>query len=227
MRSSDRHQVSSPTRRLIQTAAEGLFATNGIESVTTRDLAARAKVNVAAVNYHFGGKENLTLEIFRQVARRTADRRLHNLDTLEAAGSGPSLRAVIDSFVDAYLNEDDAQSGLLLARFVLKHRVEPSEWTRAVVADELDGMALRYIAALTRAAPYLDDGEVHWRYHLMVGAILMTLSDETTGARISRLSDGRCKPNDRMQFRARMVDFLVSAFGPTAKAPIPRPGDSA
>ena len=129
------------------------------------------------------------------------------------------LREVIDAFVDAYVNDDDPRSGILLARFVLKHRVEPSEWTRAVVAEELDGMALRFISALGRAAPHLTEAEVHWRYHLMVGAILMTLSDETTGARIARLSQGKCRPEHRAQFRARMVDFLVSAFGPTPGAP--------
>jgi hypothetical protein len=119
----------------------------------------------------------------------------------------------VASFVDAYVGEEDPQSGILLAQFVLKHRVEPSEWTRAIVSEELDELALRYIAALNAAAPNLTPREAHWRYHLMVGAILMTLSDQSSGGRISRLSNGLCTPDDRTEFRHEMIAFLSDAFG--------------
>lgn len=50
--------------RLLQ-AAERLFADRGLESTSIRDLAREAQVNVAAVNYYFGSKENLYLEALR------------------------------------------------------------------------------------------------------------------------------------------------------------------
>ena len=214
MCSMNRHAEMSETRRSIADAAEELFAVNGIERVTTRALAARARVNTAAVNYHFGGKAALTLQVFREVARRTARRRIRSLDALEAGQGAPGLREVVDAFVDAYLNEDDPRSGRLLARFVLKHRVEPSEGMAAVVAEELDEMALRYVAALGRAAPWLAPEEVHLRYHLMVGAILMMLRDDDTGARIERLSEGACRTGDAAALRAGIVGFLEASFGP-------------
>eukprot|EP00752_Nemacystus_decipiens_P014515 g12924.t1 len=45
-------------RRLLDTAAE-LFATKGYRNVAVRDICERACANIAAVNYHFGGKDKL------------------------------------------------------------------------------------------------------------------------------------------------------------------------
>jgi AcrR family transcriptional regulator len=197
--------------------AEEMYAELGINGVTTRSLAERAGVNIAAVNYHFGNKDNLMLEVFRNVCRITVKRRLDALDAIEARiaaeGGRPSIREIVEAFVDAYINEDAPRTGVLLAHFVLKHRVEPNSWTRAIVSEELDGMALRYIEALRAAAPHLTPQQAHWRYHMMVSSIVMTLSDETTGGRIARLSGGQCQPLDRKEFREEMVAFVVNAFG--------------
>ena len=80
--------------------------------------------------------------------------------------------------MDLYVSADDPQTGALLSHLVLKHRVDPSAWTRQVVREELDELAARYIRALAEAAPHLTRAEVRWRYHLMVGAILIALGDQ-------------------------------------------------
>jgi AcrR family transcriptional regulator len=45
--------------------AECLFAEKGFEGVSVREITAKAKCNLAAVNYHFGNKRNLYLEVFQ------------------------------------------------------------------------------------------------------------------------------------------------------------------
>lgn len=212
----NREPSRSATPVTIRKVAEELFAEHGIDGVTTRALAEKAGVNMAAVNYHYGNKDNLTLQVFRDVANRTVQRRLQSLDKIEAKADAtqqpPDIAEVVEAFVDAYVNTDSPRTGILLAHLVLQHRVRPTEWTRAIVAEELDGLALRYIGALHRAAPHLSLHQVHWRYHLMVGAILMTLSDEASDGRINRLSGGLCNPEDRAEFRAELVAFLSDAF---------------
>lgn len=47
------------TRREILRAAEESFAASGFVGATTRQVAARAGVNVATLHYHFGNKERL------------------------------------------------------------------------------------------------------------------------------------------------------------------------
>ena len=47
------------TKERILGAAEELFARNGFAGASLRELTSTAKVNLAAVNYHFGSKDNL------------------------------------------------------------------------------------------------------------------------------------------------------------------------
>jgi AcrR family transcriptional regulator len=56
-----RPRASDPaaTRKGILRAAEESFATAGYTAATTRDMAARAGVNVATLHYHFGDKRSL------------------------------------------------------------------------------------------------------------------------------------------------------------------------
>ena len=52
------------TKSRILKTTEKLFFDKGMEEVSLRIIASEAKVNVAAINYHFGSKDNLILEIF-------------------------------------------------------------------------------------------------------------------------------------------------------------------
>ena len=54
------------TKERLLTAAEQLFAEHGFAATSLRQLTGHADVNVAAVNYHFGSKENLITEVFRR-----------------------------------------------------------------------------------------------------------------------------------------------------------------
>ena len=55
---------SDQTRTAILAAAERLYADRGFGDVTLRDIVAEANVNLAAVNYHFGSKDELIAELF-------------------------------------------------------------------------------------------------------------------------------------------------------------------
>ena len=54
------------TKERILGAAEELFAQHGFAGTSLRQVTSRADVNIAAVNYHFGSKENLVNEVFRR-----------------------------------------------------------------------------------------------------------------------------------------------------------------
>jgi len=70
------------TKDRILGAAEELFAQYGFAGTSLRQVTSRADVNIAAVNYHFGSKENLVNEVFR---RRMDVMTGHRLQQLERA----------------------------------------------------------------------------------------------------------------------------------------------
>jgi AcrR family transcriptional regulator len=53
------------TKERILDEAEALFALRGYDAVSVREITGAADCNLAAVNYHFGNKQNLYLEVFR------------------------------------------------------------------------------------------------------------------------------------------------------------------
>lgn len=68
----------NPTRQLLLEAAGELFASNGFAATSTRMIAAKSHQNVAAVNYHFGSKQNLFNAALKYVLERIMTRRPQN-----------------------------------------------------------------------------------------------------------------------------------------------------
>ena len=62
------------TRDAIIKAAVVLFAEKGFEGTSVRDIVTKARVNQAAINYHFKGKSGLYLEVLKNAFERLTDR---------------------------------------------------------------------------------------------------------------------------------------------------------
>lgn len=79
--------------------AEKLFAANGYNGTSVRDIAAKAKVNVSMISYYFGSKENLMEELFKwrmEEGLNFAKNIVENNDLTEIEK--------IDAFVDNFVN---------------------------------------------------------------------------------------------------------------------------
>src|SRR2546427_13141211 len=90
--------ASDHTRTAIPSAAGRLYADRGFGDVTLRDIVAAADVNLAAVNYHFGSKDELIAELFVTRSLATNRERLNELKQAEQTGGG---RASIDAILRA------------------------------------------------------------------------------------------------------------------------------
>lgn len=62
--------AGADTRRRVYDAARDLFTDLGFDNVTVRDICKRAEANLAAVNYHFGDKLALYLEVVRDAIEK-------------------------------------------------------------------------------------------------------------------------------------------------------------
>jgi AcrR family transcriptional regulator len=93
--------VADKKEHILQ-VAEVLFAENGFEGTSIRDLAARADVNLAMISYYFGSKEKLFEEL---VLRRTSYMR-QMMQQLNSADTDPwhKIYTIIDLYVDRILS---------------------------------------------------------------------------------------------------------------------------
>lgn len=100
--SPDTLSGSAATRLRLLDAAEDLFATKGFEETSVRELTSQANCNLAAVNYHFGGKENLYVEMFRRRLREMRDRRIAGVRSV-LAQSDATLESLLRAYVATFL----------------------------------------------------------------------------------------------------------------------------
>lgn len=88
------------TERLLD-EAECLFAAKGFDGVSVREITTKAKCNLAAVNYHFGNKKNLYLEVFRSRWVPRAKRLQQQFRS--QLPSEPSIGQLMESLARAFL----------------------------------------------------------------------------------------------------------------------------
>ena len=66
-------EAPGSTKARILTAAEEVFAAKGFEGASTREIAARAGVNISSLHYHWESKETLYYAVFRNIFDQLVD----------------------------------------------------------------------------------------------------------------------------------------------------------
>src|SRR3954454_15556964 len=88
------------TRSRILDVAEELFSERGFDKISIRNITEKARVNLAAINYHFGSKEDLIAAIFEREVVPVNNARLAALDAAEASGrKDPKLEDILEAFI--------------------------------------------------------------------------------------------------------------------------------
>jgi len=147
-RGSARSQSRSTaaTRERLLDAAETLFAEKGYRDTPLRVVTAAAGCNLAAVNYHFGGKLALYRETFRRRLRALRDRRIQAVhESLRAAGARADLETLLRSFTTVFLEPHmKGRSGRrvmkLFMREIFDPHLNPSIVRREIVQPVEDAM---------------------------------------------------------------------------------------
>lgn len=161
------------TKDRIIEAAEILFALNGYDGTSLRDITERAGVNVAAVNYHFGSKENLLIELLDRIIAPINTERLEMLE--EASTDGPPE---LEQILTAFLLPDLTSLNRLrarnpdLPRFVSRMYSEGSPLMGKIVGMQFAEMSERFGEAFARALPELSPAEISFRLSCIVGIVV-------------------------------------------------------
>ena len=203
--------ASDQTRTAILCAAERLYADRGFGDVTLRDIVAEANVNLAAVNYHFGSKDELIAELFVTRSIATNRERLIELKAAEEKGGGRAtidqiLRALVGPPLRGCLGPD--REGSTAARFMIRATIELVPPIRRIRNREIDHLR-KFAAAMRRAMPDCSETELYWGLHFALAMAHHTIREKE---RLTKLSDGKCDLDDVAAIIERVVAVSVMAL---------------
>lgn len=166
------------TKDRILDVAERLFANRGFVATSLRDITSQAGVNLAAVNYHFGSKEELLAATMERRLRPINDQRIQMLDALEAQRRPLIHHDLVRAFLLPFF-EKHKEWGEKAHEFrLLSGRVhyEMQEDFRNSMLRPFDHVIERFVDAFLRSLPHLNRREIRLRLLFLTGAMAYSLT---------------------------------------------------
>jgi AcrR family transcriptional regulator len=163
------------TKSKILDVAEELFGERGLDRVSIRHITDKAKVNLAAINYHFGSKEDLIAAVFERRVVPLNQARLGALDEVEkhAGKTGPKLEKILEALIRPTLQcgLKPSKGGKAFSKLFGRCLSEPSPEVEELLKKQFEPLVQRMDAALMRALPKLSRSEIFWRMKFTYGAL--------------------------------------------------------
>jgi AcrR family transcriptional regulator len=207
--------MGADTKQRILDTAERLFGQQGYSSTSLRQIINEAGVNLAAVHYHFGSKQELLDDLVMRKAQPVNEARLAGLDRLEAEANGDPI--AVEKILDAFL-APTAEAADRDPQFVkMMGRLIAEDLLAELVERHFQGVLTRMTTALRRSLSNLPDDEFIWRLHFMIGAMAHTMRG---GPDPTHVGQSGAEFRERIP---RLVTFLAGGF----RAPAAKPQETA
>ncbi len=139
-------EAPGSTKARILAAAEEVFAARGFEGASTREIAARAGVNISSLHYHWESKERLYLAVFRNVYDAIADLLQNTLGPLLAGREDPDV--VVDIVVAQLF--DFFAGNPNVPRLLMRRVVDDEDVEGQIEREVLEPALRRFSAWLAR-----------------------------------------------------------------------------
>lgn len=220
--SDSRPKISTKDR--ILNATEALFITRGFDGTSLRAITTDAAVNLAAVNYHFGSKEELFALVLTRRIDALNEQRLRRLDALEAKGldSVYGVEQIIATlFLPALaLARDEAHGGADFLRLLGRAYADPAPFVRSLLAERYAATNARFKAAFARSLPDLGGEDLSMRLHFILDSVAASLAADDVRRHLSGLKvSARTNDEDDLQFLVYLAPFLAAALRAAVRQP--------
>jgi len=200
------------TTERILNAAERLFADHGFEGTSIRDIVDSAKVNLAAIHYHFRSKEALLEAVLTRRISLVNDARIERLEAAETAAAprSPSveevLRALIVPVVE-FAQRDE--SGATFVQLMSRMFTEPRFSLTNFLGRQFGETIARFSNALVRALPQIPREIVLWRAFFTIGAMHHLLC---SAKKIDLLDKGLRRSTTDADLTEYLIQFSVAGM---------------
>ncbi len=158
-------------RERILSVAEELFAEKGYYGVGVREIASKAKVNIAAINYYFGSKKGLYLEVFEKIfIPRTQEIRQKFRESIKR--DQLSLENVVKSLVEAVFSSfpTEKERNVHFSLFI-RALTQHSEATELIVEKGLKPLIKEVVGTLKNFV-HLSETELYLSVFSIIGQII-------------------------------------------------------
>lgn len=206
---------SSQTPQRLLEAAEVLFVEQGYEAMSLRQITALAHANLAAVNYHYGGKEALMHELLTLRLAHLNEERLKLLTACEHEWhERPDAASILGTlFVPALRLSRDPAGGPSFMRLLGRVYSDPSPFIRNYLQEHYRPIFERFFEAFSAALPGLPRNELGLRLHFGLKALAGMLAGEDFNQLAATLSMGEAMDD------ATLLARLISLITPTLAGP--------
>jgi AcrR family transcriptional regulator len=153
---------SEITRERILKAAERLFAERGYEATSVRAIVAKARVNQAAINYHFAGKDGLYREVLRTAFRALTEHQLAHAEEAKAMSRDKALAEFVRDQLRPLLARDEISRHIRIFNW---EAVRPTAVFRKLMSEEAAPFMGLALDLVRRFLPEAD------QHTLMVAAV--------------------------------------------------------
>ena len=161
-------RLMKSTKEKIMDTAERCFAQQGIASASIRTIVEKAGVNLGAITYHFGSKDNLVIEIFKRRMVPMTQERLDMLRAAEAESDGKPVpaRKVIEAIVipQYRLTRKFPQ----FVQFAVQMKNYPNSKFFRLINAEFEPVYKEMQRSLRAALPPMSDVEFYLKLHFLI-----------------------------------------------------------
>ena len=196
------------TKDRILYAAEELFAQHGFASTSLRQVTSRADVNIAAVNYHFGSKENLVNEVFRRRMDDMSRERLAALQRAVEAHPGELEPTLAASVGPAPAMPQARHGGGAFIRVIARAYAESNDSLRKFLSDQYGHVLREFAKALAGCVPGLGKEALYWRLDFLSGALTYAMADFGLIKRPAGVSEA----THRQRAAKALIRFAAAGF---------------
>jgi len=199
------------TKTKILDAAETLFREQGIGATSLRTIIGRADVNIAAIHYHFGSKEQVVKSVIVRLVEPVNLKRIILLDALEKEyGEAPiPLEKVLEAFLEPIVKmaASKPEQYKNFKELIGRIHTEPNEIR--MFMHLFQDMFTRFFRTLKKTLPDLNDEQLLLGFSFTMGALgSMIYKDQLIREHIAQDS----QTLDYTLLKNYVIRFIASGF---------------
>ena len=208
--------MSNATIDRILDAAEAEFAAHGFVETSLRTITAKAKVNLAAVNYHFGSKKGLIQAVTYRFLGPLTQQLEIELTAYEKANlsfdsSEQELQHLLHILVRScqQVASQNEHSLAVLSRLINTAYSQSQGHLRKHLTLKYGAAFMRFMALLRKHMPVMTNEQFFWRFHYLLGILVFSISSSEALLAICEREYDNTRDVD--QIMADIIPVMASA----------------